>query len=56
MGLDQEPPSEQTEATPRKNDLCEMDMEDMFWEIPTHEVFQALDWAIGEIKGRRDHL
>uniref|UniRef100_A0A7S1I2K4 Uncharacterized protein n=1 Tax=Eutreptiella gymnastica TaxID=73025 RepID=A0A7S1I2K4_9EUGL len=53
MGLDQEPPSEQTEATPRKNDLCEMDMEDMFWEIPKHEVVEALKWAIGSVKGRK---
>ena len=56
MGLDEGTPSERVAATPRQNDLCEMDMDDMFWEIPTQEVFQSLEWALGEIKGRRDHL
>lgn len=31
--------------------LAEMDMDDMFWEIPTQEVFQAVKWAIKRAKG-----
>ena len=40
----------------RVNQLCpptpiEMDMEDMFWEIPEEEVAKALDWAMRGQKG-----
>ena len=31
--------------------LSEMDMDDMFWEIPTQEVFKAVEWAIRHVKG-----
>ena len=31
--------------------LTEMDMDDMFWEIPTQEVFKAVEWAIKNVKG-----
>ena len=30
-----------------------MDMEDMFWEIPKHEVVEALRWAIESVKGKK---
>ena len=26
--------------------LAEMDIDDMFWEIPTQEFFRAVKWAI----------
>ena len=31
--------------------LTEMDIGDMFWEIPTQEVFKAVEWAIKHVKG-----
>ena len=32
----------------------EMDMEDMFWEIPQEEVGQALEWAMKMVRGGKD--
>ena len=33
--------------------LKEQDMSDMFWEIPSHEVQAATQWAVGACKKRR---
>ena len=32
----------------------EMDMEDVFWEIPTPEVHEALAWALKLLRGKRE--
>ena len=45
----------------RVNQLCpptpiEMDMEDMFWEIPEEEVAKALDWAMRLARGKKEIL
>ena len=29
--------------------FCEMDMDDMFWEMPTREIFKSLKWAMKEL-------
>ena len=29
----------------------EMDMDDMFWEIPKNEVILSLDWALKSLRG-----
>jgi len=36
--------------------LTEMDMGNMFWEIPTNKVFEALEWAISHAKEGRASL
>ena len=34
----------------------EIDMEDMFWEIPQEEVAKALDWAMRLARGKKEIL
>ena len=36
--------------------MDEMDMDDMFWEIPTQDVFKALTWSIKKVQWGRSPL
>ena len=35
--------------------VCEKDMQDMYWEIPKHQVLQSFNWAVSHLGDARRH-